>query len=359
MTSPKPSSNAWAKTRKSLTESSVLEEGTMTTVVPSATLSIITQEAISAGAVVWQRILPSSAVPTVVIGHPNGSGALGFQMSDQEIQTFGDFDEVGGLSFEAEQNPHDIQGQWLIIHAFDPEDAGLFHSIVDGICEAVVGAGDSRDGALAVMSEEMHRWLRFLRAGRKGLSIERQIGLWGELHILRRIAVERSWPTALSWWTGPSHASHDFSIDSLAIEVKSTLSEQKSVRISSLEQLDNDGLSALYLLNLKLNSVPRNQGRSLMDMVQLVRSDLSAYKDATQRDFEAMLIGAGFHDIHAQKYRRRAYEWTTTEIYEVNEEFPRLIRGMVATGITEARYSVNLAAARNCLRDLTDISEGP
>jgi|694.fasta_scaffold31862_4 hypothetical protein len=331
----------------------------MTKVSPSTTLSMMTREAITAGTVVWQRILPESAVPTVVIGHPNGSGALGFQMSDEEIESFGDFDEVGGLSFETEKEPHAIQGQWLIIHAFDPEDAGLFHSIVDGICEAVVGAGGDRAAALATMSEEMHRWLRFLRAGRKGLSIERQIGLWGELHVLRRIAVERSWPSALSWWTGPSHASHDFSIDSLAIEVKSTLADQKSVRISSLEQLDNDGLSALYLLNLKLKKVPRNQGRSLTDMVQLIRSDISAYEAVMRRDFEAMLIGAGFHDIHAQKYRRRSYEWHTTEIYEVNEEFPRLTRGMIMTGITEARYSVNLSAARDCLRDLTDVAEGP
>ena len=78
-----------------------------------------------------------------------------------------------------------------------------------------------------------------------------------------------------------------------------------------------------------------------------------------QRDFEAMLIGAGFHDIHAQKYRRRAYEWQTTEIYEVNDDFPRLTRGMIMTGITEARYSVNLTAAHNCLRELADVAEGP
>ena len=331
----------------------------MTPASPGVTLSLVTEEARSAGNVVWQKVLPTSAVKTVVIGHPNGSGALGFQMTDEEINTFGDFDEVGGLSFESEEAPHGIQGQWLIIHAFDAEDAALFRSIVDGICEAVVDAGADRSDALAAMSAEMHRWLRFLRAGRKGLSIQRQIGLWGELHILRRIAVERSWPTALSWWTGPSHAAHDFSIDMLAIEVKTTRANEKSVQISSLDQLDNDGLTALYLLNLKIEDVPRNQGRSLTDMVELVRSDLSTYANTIQRDFEAMLIGAGFHNIHAQKYRRRAYEWQTTEIYEVNDEFPRLTRGKIMTGITGARYSVNLTAAQNCLRELADVAEGP
>ena len=331
----------------------------MTPEKPSTILSLVTQEAVSKGDIVWQRILPAASLPSAVIGYPNGSGALGFLLTTEEISTYTDFDEVGGLAFETEVIPSANPGKWFAIHAFDPDDAKLFHSVVDDLCEAVGRANGDRTIELAMMSAELDHWLRFLRTSRKGLSVPRQIGLWGELFVLRKIAAEEGWHRALSRWTGPSHASHDFSFDGFAIEVKTTIANSQTVRISSLEQLDGEALSALYLLNLKIEKVSKPDGRTLADMVELVRSDLVSGSASDQRDLEARLIGSGYHDIHMQKYRRRRYNSVTTEIYVVDEAFPRLIRSEVPGGIAEASYSVHLASARANLRAIHEIADGP
>lgn len=331
----------------------------MTPNKPSTVLSLVTEEATARGVVVWQRVLAGAHLACVVIGHPNGSGALGFDLSDEEIATHADFEEVGGLTFDSEEATKGVPGKWFAIHAFDPEDSRLFRSVVDDVCDGIVRAVESRRTELSAMSAEMRRWLRFLRAGRKGLSLPRQIGLWGELHVLRRLAAERSWPTALEWWTGPSHAAHDFSIDSFAIEVKASRTNQRNVRISSLEQLDDEGLTSLYLLNLKVDKVARDQGRSLTDVVEAIRGELGSQPDSVFRDFEARLLGSGYHDIHAPKYRRRAWVWSGTEIYQVDSNFPRLVRNNVAAGIAEATYGVDLGAATGSLRTIQDVANGP
>jgi hypothetical protein len=326
---------------------------------PSTILSLVTQEAVSKGDIVWQRILPDASLPCAVIGYPNGSGALGFLLTTEEILTYTDFDEVGGLAFETGVIPSQNLAKWFAIHAFDPDDAKLFHSVVDDLCEAISHANGDRSIELAMMSAKLDHWLRFLRTSRKGLSVRRQIGLWGELFVLRKIAEKEGWHRALSWWTGSNHASHDFSFDGFAIEVKTTIARSQTVRISSLEQLDGDDLSALYLLNLKIEKVSKPDGRTLADMVALVRSDLVSGSATDQRDLEVRLIGSGYHDIHMQKYRRQRFNAVSTEIYVVDQVFPRLIRSEVPSGIAEATYSVDLASARANLRAIDEIEDGP
>jgi len=325
----------------------------------STTISLITREAIGIGKVVWQRILPESPVGAVVIGHPNGSMAFGVQIDQEDANKLGDLDEIGGLTFAIEQEPHAIPGEWFVIHAFDPDDAELFKPIVDALGSALSDSNNDRSAALVAMSEALSHWLRFLRGGRRGLSLERQVGLWGELYVLRKLALEQSWPTALSWWTGPSHAAHDFSMGTFAVEAKASKAGKSSVKISSLEQLDDDGLKSLYLLHLQLEPVTGKEGYTLVDIINSIRSDLQRHPQVIQYDFEARLIGSGYHEIHASKYRRRAYRWLSTVIYEVDDQFPRIIRSGVPAGVMDARYTLNLASASGNVRLIDEVGGAP
>jgi hypothetical protein len=97
----------------------------------------------------------------------------------------------------------------------------------------------------------------------------------------------------------------------------------------------------------------------LTDVVEAIRGELGSAPDSVFRDFEARLLGSGYHDIHAPKYRRRAWVWSGTEIYQVDSNFPRIVRNNVSAGIAEATYSVDLGAATGSLRTIQDVANGP
>ncbi len=84
-------------------------------------------------------------------------------------------------------------------------------------------------------------WQRFMERGGDGLlSPEEEIGLFGELAVLRVLLDGEADPAGLcACWVGPLGALHDFRFGSGAMEVKTTvLGAHSYARITGLGQLD-------------------------------------------------------------------------------------------------------------------------
>lgn len=90
-------------------------------------------------------------------------------------------------------------------------------------------------------------WRALLRRSFDGLSREEVVGLVGELEVMRVLAAVDP-VAAVSAWTGPGGAAHDFSRQGRDIEVKATAAvNATTVRISNLDQLDPEHSTTLHL----------------------------------------------------------------------------------------------------------------
>ena len=104
----------------------------------------------------------------------------------------------------------------------------------------LVAAGSDEGKLLRVFIGRVGAWQEFMRKGSQALSPEAEIGLIGELTLLRSIIEAGVAPaTAIESWVGPLDGIQDFEIGAGALEVKATLSTAAfPARIGSLEQLD-------------------------------------------------------------------------------------------------------------------------
>ncbi len=78
-------------------------------------------------------------------------------------------------------------------------------------------------------------------------SREKQLGLFGELYILDKIAALIGWEKALESWEGPDSALRDFSFNNSFVEVKTTLTDPPKIRIDNPEQLFPPSAKSLYV----------------------------------------------------------------------------------------------------------------
>src|SRR5262249_32261137 len=83
------------------------------------------------------------------------------------------------------------------------------------------------------------------------LSLERQIGLIGELVFLERL-VQKIGTRAVEAWIGWMPEPHDFRLDTREFEVKTTTSAQRIHTINGIEQLVPSNECTLHLVSVML-----------------------------------------------------------------------------------------------------------
>lgn len=128
---------------------------------------------------------------------------------------------------------------------------------------------------------------RFASVIEKGasLSIERAIGLWGELETLARI-LSRNGSSFLGCWQGWRADRHDFRLPKLELEVKSTLGAEPIHVIHGLHQLQPSSGHTLYLLSLQL--IRTESGYTLDDQIARVKELLASDAAALSKFEEAI-----------------------------------------------------------------------
>lgn len=252
-----------------------------------------------------------------------------------------------GHGFSVERADPDCTGQLRL--ALTRRAAGSAELFAAMACD-VVGALDdaSSSGAqesklLRVFLGRVGAWQEFMRKGSQTLSPEAEVGLVGELTLLRAI-IEGGVPMAMAVesWVGPLDGVRDFEIGTGSLEVKATLSAAGfPARIGSLEQLDDSVRQPLFLAGARLRQT--ESGHSLPELVAQLR-DVAQVDAEASRLLSERLIAAGYFNAHADRYIRR-FTLADTRLVEVKEGFPRLTPGSVPLGITRATYEIDLDKA--------------
>ena len=231
----------------------------------------------------------------------------------------------------------------------------LFAILAEDVAMRVASQPDAA-GAVHALLARIRSWQTFMRHHEgERMSEPEETGLAGELLLLEAALIPGAdIAMAIDCWRGPLGALHDFRLGQVAIEVKATASPRNSIRITSFDQLDDSGLSALFLAVVRLGT---GTGRTLPELVDRQRTRVRAGAPTHEHALDERLLSAGYVGAHAPLYTRR-FVAETIRYYRVGAGFPRLIRSTVPDGVAEGAYDVELRVAdRYQVTEATAVAE--
>ena len=296
----------------------------------------------------WQAIVLSSAGPIDVHAgrrSPDGAEAILLDFPSVRLAPAEKLPEGQGFAVER-ADTKDASQLRLALTRSTASNAELFTAMacdVVGALDEAAATGMSETRLQRVFLGRVATWQEFMRKGSQALGAEAEIGLVGELMLLRTIIGAGVPPTAaIESWVGPLDGLQDFLLGTGALEVKTTLSTVGfPVRITSLQQLDDSTRQPLFLVGVRLRQV--DGGQSLTDLVAMMREAVKENAQA-MRLLNERLVAADWFDVHAERYIRR-FLLVDMRVIQVKEDFPKLTLGTVPTGITWVTYEIDLDKA--------------
>lgn len=188
-----------------------------------------------------------------------------------------------------------------------------------GLVVAIVQA--MRGGAgFAAATDAALTNLRAILAARRRLSPDQQLGLIGELLVVRRFLAAGSEDEVFDWWLGPDAEQHDLALPDHDVEIKTTVAERRSHVIHGVGQLQPNPGRALWLLSIQVTRAGGAEGFSLSSLVDDVRDRVSNKRERLAEH----LAGAGWRVDDADLYRDRYILRSHPAAYLVDADFPAL-----------------------------------
>ncbi|AXV80084.1 PD-(D/E)XK motif protein [Ralstonia solanacearum] len=300
----------------------------------------------------WRSIVISPAGAALVragLRFPVGVEAILVRFSAASLPPMVKLPECGGFLIERASLEDGVT--WVALTRRETASRDLFATMATDVATALSSCPVSDEAkSLATLLGRVRAWQEFMRRGGEPLSAEAEIGLFGELSLLRALLDEGlDASTACEAWRGPLGGLRDFELGTGGIEVKSTLSSSGfRARVGSLEQLDDTERQPLFLVAVRLRQIL--SGQSLPDAVEMAR-DIVAGDSAAERVLAERLVASGYRDQHADSYTRR-FEIAQTRVLRVNEGFPRLTPHSVPLGVERASYEIDIDKADAAMLDL-------
>lgn len=209
------------------------------------------------------------------------------------------------------------------------------------LCADVLRVAESfRANPIKGLYRVLDRWKALFEAEGAQLGAEQVAGLFGELTVLTRVL--QTDPSAHRLWLGPSGHRHDFSDGTSAVEVKTTIGDDRQVRIHGLDQLEAPASGELLLAWFRL-ARSDHAGESLPGLVERALSSC---------DDESVLLEtlarAGYRPSDDDAYRDSHFVLRDERWYAVDARFPKLAgNDLMAAGIQiavmDVAYTVDLS----------------
>lgn len=197
---------------------------------------------------------------------------------------------------------------------------------------------------LAALEETLKTWGSILST-RTRLSAEAEVGLFGELLVVRAILATDVASAAA--WRGGFGEEHDFGFPDADVEVKTTSGEKRRHWIHGLTQMVETGNTPLWLLSVQVTRGGEQQGKRLPDLID----DVSSMTDESGRTrIEANLARIGWNDGQRDLFDERWRLRSAPMALRVDAAFPRL------TPVLLSRAGVDTASLRQVAYeiDVTD-----
>lgn len=289
--------------------------------------------------------IPSSLKMYCTYKNPDSYCGIAFSFNKKiniDISPFNNLSEIKVSLFKDNSFP---DSKFLLIQLVNSESrvCDIFAAICGNIANTIQNISTEKEAVKMVISQ-MRKWQDlFSKRIKNILSIPEQQGLFGELSFLLKL-INFSVDKVLSVesWVGPNMAPQDFKSEMWAVEVKTiTVNKFPNVSINGELQLDETNFEKLYLYNLIVDIMP-SEGKNLPELIGELRSILSPNENASNL-FENKLIYSGYFDTDAEAYIERHYSINKENYYLIQGEFPRIKKDDLLLGVSEVKYSINLA----------------
>jgi len=198
-------------------------------------------------------------------------------------------------------------------------------------------------------------WRKFW-PGKRKFGTDQVLGLFGELSFLKRLLNEFTPAVAIDSWHGPNARDHDFGLRRLALEVKTGAGRTNTIKIANLDQLNDSGLEALYLVHGCLRATD-DPNFSLQKLGDDIRTGLS--KEVLAK-FEIKLRNARWFKATQQQRDATCFRVAEWKLYRVVEGFPRLLKQNVekfGPGLDVQKYTVDLRFCTQFELKTSELSE--
>lgn len=178
------------------------------------------------------------------------------------------------------------------------------------------------------------RWRSFSGMTRKYLSENEIKGLIGELFFLNDVLIPKYGVSkSIEGWTGTEPLKKDFSYDATWYEIKAITNDK--VSIASIEQLDSKDIGYLVVYYLEKLSSEAN-GLTLKSICNDIFSKINF--DHDRQMFIMKLVQANFY--LEDYYDQFVYVNTRSLYFEVNKDFPKLVRENLFEAISNVKYEL-------------------
>lgn len=232
-----------------------------------------------------------------------------------------------------------LEGSAVIELAAPPSHERVFTPFCRDIIEAVVIQNREASRALAAT---VRAWQLAWKPVRPEMDKATQVGLFGELVVLRYLLIPSLGTSAVSCWSGPDFERHDFVLDQLHIEVKTTRKSRAEHEISRMDQLHVPSGKDLLLVSIQLEETI--SGDETLATQKDVIVDLLRTDSAALDVFMTKMVNIGWSDELRTSGELIPFNVRATGIYAVDGAFPRLPESFSAPpGVVAIKYTIDLA----------------
>ena len=173
------------------------------------------------------------------------------------------------------------------------------------------------------LEDQIDKFKTLFKPDRRGLKPSEFIGFFGEMYFLSRILIDKlTIETCITSWKGALGELHDFSINNVSVEIKTSKDFSADIKISSKDQLaKNDPAHNLYLASIIFNDSVGDNSISLNEMnkfiLQKIDNDLQIKSEYLSK--ASRFLGAATEDQLNERL-----EFSNLSCYLVDEKFPAL-----------------------------------
>lgn len=211
------------------------------------------------------------------------------------------------------------------------------------LCWDMIEYSSKEENTFNALIHRYMTWQKLLQYENKSvMSFQRQKGLLGELIYLSKMIDDIGVEAAVDSWTGPDGSDQDYVFPLGWTEIKSVSLASETVRISSLQQLQQEmeGQLIIYILE----STTAGDGRiCLVDIVNQIKTKLADNARYLDR-FDLKLYKYGYRKNHENEYLENQFRFIEKREYVINDSFPKLVRDNVSSEIVSCKYELSLAA---------------
>ena len=274
---------------------------------------------------------------------PEKVKSIAFRISAKVID-ISSLSDLKDIASEIIPDETDRDKSLLIISLADNSLSSIFAVLCEDLFQ-FVSAIEQEVVLIQTLQNRFAQWKElFVMAKGSGLTLEKQIGLFGELFLLKKLFLRTGLlKEILSIWTGPETGIRDFEKNNCAIEVKTTHTHNhQKIRISSERQLDTTLLQYLFLFHLSIEK--RNSDKNTLNTIVEEIYSILGENILLSNIFKRKLISAGYFEHHKQMYLNNSFLIREEDFYIIEKDFPRVEEKDLMKGVGDVKYSIILTS---------------